>query len=67
MRVEDQFSERKLLKLLLFGLSSTPKLRVKKVSSFDGKLRRQVEDVPKKMWKKQAASDMLTRSTMQRG
>jgi hypothetical protein len=28
-------SERKLLKLLLFGLSSAPKLRVKKFSSFD--------------------------------
>ena len=35
MRVEDRISERKLLKLLLFGLSSAPKLRVKKYSSFD--------------------------------
>jgi hypothetical protein len=29
------FSERKILKLLLFGSSSAPKLRVKKCSSFD--------------------------------
>jgi hypothetical protein len=37
VRVEDRISEIKLLKLLLFGLSSAPKLRVKKVSSFDGR------------------------------
>jgi hypothetical protein len=46
MRVEYQISERKLLKLLLFGLSSAPKLRVKKVSSFDGREERQSENVP---------------------
>jgi hypothetical protein len=46
MRLDDRISERKLLKLLLFGLSSAPKLRVKKVSSFDGEVKRQSEDVP---------------------
>jgi hypothetical protein len=46
MWVEDRISERKILKLLLFGLSSAPKLRVKKVSSFDGRWMGRSENVP---------------------
>ena len=41
MQVCDEMNDfrKKLLKLLLFGLSSTPKLRVKKCSSLDEKCR----------------------------
>lgn len=61
MRVEDRISERKLLKLLLFGLSSAPKLRVKKVSSFDGRWMGGGENVPGRNKRSRRS-----RSTMQR-